>query len=155
MPTPTTPFEKEFLDRCQAAGIETDINVRWEKGMDHHPKSQATMKMIAASDWLFGNDSFCWKVGGDGDNGETLMFLMDIGYELEDAERPKVEEDGKPCPTCSHVPDTRRKAQVRHLHVKSENLKAWLTKIGALVGLRESAPSKVYMAIQAKVFPPQ
>jgi hypothetical protein len=29
-------------------------------------------------------DSFGWKVGGDGDNGETLMYEMDAYFEQKD-----------------------------------------------------------------------
>jgi len=82
---PNTSFEKEMLDSCRAHGIETDINKRWENGVPHHPSSVILMGRVAAADWLFGNDSFCWKTGGDGDNGEALMYLLDIHFELEDA----------------------------------------------------------------------
>jgi hypothetical protein len=33
-------------------------------------------------------DYFCWKTGGDGDNGETLMYQMDAFFELFDLENP-------------------------------------------------------------------
>jgi hypothetical protein len=83
--TPTKDSEREFLRQCQEHGIETDINMRWETGMDHHPLSVLMMGRIAAADWLFNDDYFCWKTGGDGDNGEALMYLMDMHFELEDA----------------------------------------------------------------------
>jgi hypothetical protein len=74
----------QLLAECRARGIEASINIRWEKGMPHHPKSVALLKSLMEADWAFGDDSFCWKQGGDGDNGETLMFEMDIQFELEE-----------------------------------------------------------------------
>lgn len=61
--------------------IETDINKRWEQGLDHHPKSKELYKLLEHLDWTYGNDCFCWKSGGDGDNGETLMYELDIHFE--------------------------------------------------------------------------
>jgi len=66
--------------------VETDINKRWEQGLDHHPKSIQMMKAIMDIDSQFCNDYFCWKCGGDGDNGETLMYEMDIYFEQCDAD---------------------------------------------------------------------
>jgi len=61
--------------------VETDINIRWEEGVDHHPKSEELFKALANMDMRYGNDYFCWKSGGDGDNGEHLMYLLDIHFE--------------------------------------------------------------------------
>jgi hypothetical protein len=57
---------------------------RWAEGVDHHPKSQELMKHISELDFAFFDDSFGWKMGGDGDNGESLMFIMDLFFELQD-----------------------------------------------------------------------
>jgi len=65
-------------------GIETDINVRWEAAQDHHPESKKIMHAIAALDYAYAGDGFCWKTGGDGDNGETVMYLLDIYFEAKD-----------------------------------------------------------------------
>ncbi len=64
--------------------IETDINKRWEEGTDHHPKSIEAIKALAELDFYLGNDTFCIKTGGDGDNGEHMMYLLDIFYEAKD-----------------------------------------------------------------------
>ena len=64
--------------------IEYNINKRWEDGIDHHPKSVALFKCIAKVDFKYCSDSFCWKSGGDGDNGETLMYILDIIFEEDD-----------------------------------------------------------------------
>ena len=64
--------------------VEIDINKRWEQGIDHHPKSEELFKILKDVDWKYGNDYFCWKDGGDGDNGETLMYELDIYFEMLD-----------------------------------------------------------------------
>lgn len=65
-------------------GIEYDLNARWEKGIPHHKSSMELMEKIMAIDFVFGDDFFSWKVGGDGDNGEFLMYAMDIFFEEKD-----------------------------------------------------------------------
>jgi hypothetical protein len=65
-------------------GIETDINVRWESGMDHHPEASEIVSALAELDFKVGGDSFCIKTGGDGDNGETMMYLLSIYFEARD-----------------------------------------------------------------------
>jgi len=61
----------------------TDIN-RWEDGIDHHPMSIRLMEFLKQHDFEDYDDHFCWKSGGDGDNGEALMFQMDAFFELLD-----------------------------------------------------------------------
>lgn len=47
---------------------------------DHNPKSREIYDFISEVD--FGNgDAFCFKSGGDGDNGEMLMDLLDLYFE--------------------------------------------------------------------------
>ena len=83
---PVLASHRNLLDRIEKVDIETDINFRWENGLEHHSRSEELAHLIGDLDWLFTNDYFCWKFGGDGDNGETLMFLLDILFDLEDAE---------------------------------------------------------------------
>lgn len=64
--------------------IETNINKRWEEDIPHHPRSEELFESIAALDWEYGGDYFCWKSGGDGDNGEHLMYILDIYFEMKD-----------------------------------------------------------------------
>ena len=64
--------------------VEYNIGKRWETGVPHHPKSKALMKSIEDIDFKFGGDYFCWKTGGDGDNGENLMYLLDIIFEEDE-----------------------------------------------------------------------
>lgn len=62
-------------------GVNYDIDSRWENGVDHHPKSEEMARKLGKIDLHFNNDQFCFKFGGDGDNGETLMYLLDIYFE--------------------------------------------------------------------------
>ena len=59
----------------------TNLN-RWEEGIEHHPLSERLVRFIKDHDFYDYNDYFCWKVGGDGDNGETLMYQMDPFFEV-------------------------------------------------------------------------
>ena len=57
---------------------------RWADGMAHHPMSERLMAFLEEHDYNDYNDEFCWKTGGDGDNGESLMFEMDAFFEMLD-----------------------------------------------------------------------
>lgn len=57
---------------------------RWGDGVEHHPKSIELMNFLQAIDFNCYGDYFCWKSGGDGDNGETLMYQMDAFFESKD-----------------------------------------------------------------------
>jgi hypothetical protein len=72
-------------------GVETDITKRWEDGIDHHPESVRLMEELGAVDFELCGDYFCWKWGGDGDNGETLMYELDIIFERREAKAKKGE----------------------------------------------------------------
>lgn len=65
-------------------GIETDINVRWETGMEHHPEADKIVRALAELDCKIGGDSLDISLGGDGDNGETMMYLLSIYFEARD-----------------------------------------------------------------------
>lgn len=66
-------------------GVETDINHRWEHGIEHHPQVVALMAQLKAADQRFGGLAFDFKTGGDGDNGEHLMYLLDIIFEARES----------------------------------------------------------------------
>lgn len=70
--------------RPEVPGVEYDIGKRWENGIAHHPKSMEMFRRMAEIDLQYMDDYFCWKAGGDGDNGEQLMYLMDIFFEEKD-----------------------------------------------------------------------
>jgi hypothetical protein len=68
----------DFLN-AEKIGLVYD---RWNAGIEHHPNSIRLMKFLKKIDSNAYGDSFCWKTGGDGDNGETLMFQLDAFFEL-------------------------------------------------------------------------
>jgi len=72
----------ELESKIKELGI-LDPGVRWETGGEHHPKSIELYKALSTIDIVFANDYFCWKAGGDGDNGETLMYEFDMIFELQ------------------------------------------------------------------------
>jgi hypothetical protein len=53
---------------------------RWEDGIDHHPKALELMAHMQKVDLEEGLP-FDLSTGGDGDNGETLLYLMDSYFE--------------------------------------------------------------------------
>ena len=65
-----------------------NINDRFEQGIEHDPRSEEIFKGIVKIDYEECDDYFCWKWGGDGDNGETLMYQLDEYFERFD-ETPK------------------------------------------------------------------
>jgi hypothetical protein len=66
-------------DEAKAAGL-TDVD-RWSEGVDHHAMSIRLMEFLKEHDLKDYDDYFCWKTGGDGDNGESLMYQMDAFFE--------------------------------------------------------------------------
>jgi hypothetical protein len=87
---PVTERGKALLERLKKAGIDGEED-RWSEGIDHHKRSDMLVRDLAEIDWMFFGDSFGFKVGGDGDNGEILMYELDILFALYDAEfRSKV-----------------------------------------------------------------
>lgn len=56
---------------------------RWEDGIPHHPKSLELMRHMQKVDQEEGCP-FDLSTGGDGDNGETLMYLMDSFFEQQE-----------------------------------------------------------------------
>ncbi len=61
-----------------------DINDRWESGIPHHPKSIEIGKLIGDIDYKLGGDAQYLQFGGDGDNGEALLYCLDIIFECQD-----------------------------------------------------------------------
>jgi hypothetical protein len=60
------------------------VEERWEEGWDHDPRSEALYHQLAEIDKTLGGDVFWFTFGGDGDNGEHLMYLLDIYFERQD-----------------------------------------------------------------------
>ena len=76
-------------DAGHVKGVNYDVGQRWEKGVDHRPESLELFKRMAAIDFHYNDDYFCWKSGGDGDNGESLMYLLDIYFDELDKKKKK------------------------------------------------------------------
>jgi len=64
-------------------GINTDGESRWENGVDHHPDAVELMRHLRFLDNING-DYFDWRTGGDGDNGEELLYHLDMFFEMKD-----------------------------------------------------------------------
>jgi len=65
--------------------IEKNIGTRWEQGMDHHPETIKLISDLKKIDKLNGYPAGdMMDTGGDGDLGETLMFLLDVVFELRE-----------------------------------------------------------------------
>jgi hypothetical protein len=60
------------------------ITARWEDGIEHDARSIEIFKGISEIDFKEGGDFFGFKSGGDGDNGEHLMYLLDEYFERKD-----------------------------------------------------------------------
>lgn len=57
---------------------------RWADGIDHHPMSRRIVDFMKLHDFNDYDDSMCIKTGGDGDNGEHIMYLLDAYFEMID-----------------------------------------------------------------------
>ena len=56
---------------------------RWEQGIDHDLRSERLVLAMARLDLALGGDRLCIKTGGDGDNGEHMMYLLDCYFAEE------------------------------------------------------------------------
>jgi len=60
--------------------MSLSVEERWEQGIDHDPRSEAIGEALRRI-----NKENFWPMdldfGGDGDNGETLLYLLDIYFE--------------------------------------------------------------------------
>lgn len=72
----------------QRDGEPRDLTIleRWEQGVPHDPRSIEIAKSIAAIDDEQNSGAFDWKFGGDGDNGEDLLYALDIHFARLDAQ---------------------------------------------------------------------
>lgn len=70
---------------------------RWGDGIAHHPESIRLMEFLRPTDSRDYADYFCWKEGGDGDNGETLMYQMDPFFEVKDYRANEVNDYKERC----------------------------------------------------------
>jgi hypothetical protein len=66
---------------------ELTIGERWEQGIDHDPRSEEIVRAMSRLYLELCEGCLDIRVGGDGDNGETMMYLLDIYFERKDAAR--------------------------------------------------------------------
>ena len=78
-------MKRKDYQKAQELGLTNKS--RWGDGVDHHPMSVRLMEFLFHHDWKDYNCYFDWSYGGNGDNGETLMFEMDAFFELLDQEK--------------------------------------------------------------------
>ena len=71
-------------DYATAKAMELVGTDRWSDGVDHHPMSVRLLRFIQLNDERDYSNYFDWRIGGDGDNGESLMYQMDAFFEMLD-----------------------------------------------------------------------
>ena len=76
-----TTQSKSVVELAREVSTHKSPSARWESGDPHDPRSVEIFKHIEKLDFEENGDSFCFKSGGDGDNGETLMYLLDCWFE--------------------------------------------------------------------------
>ena len=62
------------------------IESRWEAGKPHHPEAVRILKGMKALDYMGEADL---DLGGDGDHGETLLYLLSEFLERDGRGRAK------------------------------------------------------------------
>ena len=56
---------------------EMTLAERWEKGIPHKPEVDKLVHLISKMDWKMNSGALDIKMGGDGDNGEDIMYILD------------------------------------------------------------------------------
>ena len=71
-------MNRDALEKLEAYRIDHNLPKIENYGMsvEHNPKSKEIYDFISEVDFANG-DAFCFKCGGDGDNGEMFMTLLD------------------------------------------------------------------------------
>lgn len=75
---------EELLSDTVPIDVIIDIGQRWEEGIPHDPRSENMFHFLKDYDYHYAGDYFCFKQGGDGDNGEHLMYLLDEYFANKD-----------------------------------------------------------------------
>lgn len=63
------------------------LQQRMDDCAEHDDRSVKLYEFISELDFNEGGDSFGFKSGGDGDNGEMLMYMLDCYFEKQDNEQ--------------------------------------------------------------------
>ena len=83
---PVLQSHKEMLARLEKSGIDYDLTAKWERGGERSEEAEKLAREIADLDWLLYGDALGLDFGGDGDNGEFLIDLINILFELRKIE---------------------------------------------------------------------
>lgn len=70
--------------------IDRLFDCRWEDGIDHHSISYNIISFMEALEIETGEYLVDIRTGGDGDNGESMMYLMDPLWEKLEEYDPKL-----------------------------------------------------------------
>lgn len=54
---------------------------RWSEGIPHHPLSELIVGAMSHIDWKCYDLAVDIRHGGDGDNGEMMMYILDEYFE--------------------------------------------------------------------------
>lgn len=77
-------YQQAIEDYQKAEELKLTKKDRWGEGIPHHPMSERLVRFLVEHDFNDYQDHFGWKVGGDGDNGEALMYQIDAFFEMLD-----------------------------------------------------------------------
>ena len=70
----------------RVGGIKTPEE-RYEEGLDHDDRSVELVKALQRIDNTYNDGNMDIKLGGDGDIGEDLMYLLDVYFEELDRKK--------------------------------------------------------------------
>jgi len=79
---------KNLQERFVAVGIDPTID-RWSEGVSHHPEVVKLIENAHEISCEYFEDYDTFSHGGDGDIGETIMYVLDLLFELRDKEKEK------------------------------------------------------------------
>lgn len=66
------------------SGARLTPHDRWEQGIPHDRRSLALALAISTIDREQNGDSLQLEFGGDGDNGEQLLYILDVYFAEKD-----------------------------------------------------------------------
>lgn len=73
--------KEDMIKRLEHARVDYKTD-RWAEGTPHRRDVQKIVKLLSSIDEHFFQNYFDWRIGGDGDNGETLMYELDVVFDL-------------------------------------------------------------------------
>lgn len=74
------------MNARQKKKFKEELDRRWSAGEPHDPRSTALFETLREIDV---DEELAWECGGDGDNGETLMWQLDVHFWMQDRKKTK------------------------------------------------------------------